>query len=29
MVDGSKFNSHDSGSYFKKSTFKNGYWKKN
>ena len=28
MVDGAKFNSHDSGSHFKKSTFKNGYWKK-
>ena len=24
MVDGAKFNSHDSGSHFKKSTFKNG-----
>ena len=29
MVDGAKFNSHDSGSHFKKSTFQNGYWKKN
>ena len=29
MVDGAKFNSHDSGSHFKKSTFKNGYQKKN
>ena len=28
MVDGAKFNSHDSGSHFKKSTFKNGYQKK-
>ena len=28
MVDGAKFNSYDSGSHFKKSTFKNGYWKK-
>ena len=28
MVDGAKFNSHDSGSHFKKSTFKNGHWKK-
>ena len=25
MVDGAKFNIHDSGSHFKKSTFKNGY----
>ena len=29
MVDGAKFNSHDSGSHFKKLTFKNGYQKKN
>ena len=29
MMDGAKFNSHDSGSHFKKSTFKNGHWKKN
>ena len=29
MVNGAKFNSHDSGSHFKKSTFKNGCWKKN
>ena len=27
MIDGAKFNSHDSGSHFKKSTFKNGHWK--
>ena len=26
---GAKFNSHDSGSHFKKSTFQNGYWNKN
>ena len=29
MVDGAKFNSHDSGSHFNKSNFKNGCWKKN
>ena len=29
MVNGAKFNSQDSGSHFKKSTFKNSYWKKN
>ena len=29
MIDGAKFNSHDSGSHFKKSTFKNGCQKKN
>ena len=29
MTDGAKFNSHDSGSHFMKSTFENGYWKKN
>ena len=29
MVYGAKFNSHDSGSHFRKSTFKNGLWKKN
>ena len=29
MLDGSKFNSHGSGSHFKKSTFKNYHWKKN
>ena len=29
MVYGAKFNSHDSGSHFKKSTFKNDYQKKN
>ena len=28
IVDGAKFSSHDSGSYFYESTFKNGYWKK-
>ena len=28
MVDGAKFNSRDSGSHLKKSTFQNGYWKK-
>ena len=29
MVDGAiEFNSHDNGSHFKKSTLKNGYWKK-
>ena len=29
MVDGAKFNSHDSGNHFKKSIFKHWYWKKN
>ena len=29
LVDDAKFNSHDSGSNFKKLTFKNGYLKKN
>ena len=29
MVVVAKFNSHDSGSHFKKSTFKNGHQKKN
>ena len=29
MVDGAKFNSHDSCSHFKKLTFKNDHWKKN
>ena len=29
MIDDAKFNIHDSDSHFKKSTFKNGYWKKN
>ena len=28
MMDGAKLNSHDSGSHFWKSTFKNGCWKK-
>ena len=27
MVDGAKWNSHDSGTYFKKSTLKNGLLK--
>ena len=29
MMDDAKFNSHISGSHFKKSILKNGYWKKN
>ena len=29
MVDSAKFNSHDSGSHFKTSALKNGYWRKN